>query len=84
VLSELALRERKILILRFGLDGNEPHTLEQVGEIFDVTRERIRQIESKAMRKLSHPTRTASLLAFVEKVPTARESAPDPEPDNDA
>jgi len=84
VLSGLTLRERKVLILRFGLDGNESHTLEQVGEIFDVTRERIRQIEAKAMRRLSHPNRTTSLLAFAAKAPKTRKSPPDPEPDDDA
>jgi RNA polymerase primary sigma factor len=84
VLAGLSLRERKVLILRFGLDGNEPHTLEQVGDIFDVTRERIRQIEAKAMRRLSHPNRTTSLLAFVAKVPKTRKSSPDAEPDDDA
>ena len=84
VLAGLSLRERKVLILRFGLDGNESHTLEQVGEIFEVTRERIRQIEAKAMRRLSHPNRTTSLLAFAAKAPKTRKSPPDAEPDDDA
>ena len=57
VLKTLTPREEKVLRLRFGLDDGRPHTLEEVGEEFDITRERIRQIEAKALRKLRHPTR---------------------------
>jgi RNA polymerase primary sigma factor len=79
-LADLSPRERKIITLRFGLDGSEDCTLEQLGEMFDVTRERIRQIESKALRRLRHPNRTASLLAFVSSSPKTAT----PEPDDDA
>lgn len=65
-LSTLTERERKILILRFGLDNDSPKTLEEVGSIFKVTRERIRQIEAKALRKLRHPTRSRKLRMFLE------------------
>jgi RNA polymerase primary sigma factor len=66
VLSTIPEREAKILKLRFGLgDGNE-HTLEEVGQQFRVTRERIRQIEAKALRKLKHPTRYEKLEAFAD------------------
>jgi len=65
-LSTLTDRERKILILRFGLEDGAPKTLEEVGSIFKVTRERIRQIEAKALRKLRHPTRSRRLRAFLQ------------------
>jgi RNA polymerase primary sigma factor len=84
VLAGLSLRERKVLMLRFGLDGNGQHTLEQVGEIFDVTRERIRQIEAKAMRKLSHPNRNGTLLAFSTKVPKTKNTKSEVGPEDDA
>ena len=66
MLSSLCSREKKILSLRFGLENNAPCTLEEVGKIFNVTRERIRQIEAKALRKLKHPTRSRKLRPFLE------------------
>jgi len=66
-LAELSPREAKVLRMRFGLDTNTEHTLEEVGKQFDVTRERIRQIEAKAMRKLKHPTRADKLRLFLER-----------------
>lgn len=66
VLQTLSERERKVLIMRFGLDDGKPKTLEDVGLEFKVTRERIRQIEAKAIRKLRHPTRAKKLRDFVE------------------
>ncbi len=65
VLNTLTEREAKVLILRFGLEEGRPRTLEEVGEIFKVTRERIRQIEAKALRKLRHPTRSKKLKDFL-------------------
>ena len=59
-------REAKVLRMRFGIDMNTDHTLEEVGKQFDVTRERIRQIEAKALRKLRHPTRSEQLRSFLE------------------
>lgn len=66
VLSTLTTREAKVLKMRFGIDMNTDHTLEEVGKQFDVTRERIRQIEAKALRKLRHPNRSESLKSFLE------------------
>jgi RNA polymerase primary sigma factor len=66
VLATLTPREEKILKMRFGIDQKEDHTLEEVGQNFDVTRERIRQIEAKALRKLRHPSRTKKLRTFME------------------
>jgi RNA polymerase primary sigma factor len=66
VLSTLTEREKKVLRLRFGIGDGVDHTLEEVGQQFDVTRERIRQIEAKALRKLRHPTRGRKLRSFVE------------------
>src|SRR5574337_140543 len=66
VLETLTDREKKVLKLRFGLGDGRDHTLEEVGQQFDVTRERIRQIEAKALRKLRHPTRSRKLKSFVE------------------
>ena len=66
VLSSLTDREAKVLRLRFGLDDGRPRTLEEVGKEFDVTRERIRQIEAKALRKLRHPSRSKKLKDFVD------------------
>ena len=68
VLSTLTERERNILILRFGLEDGSPKTLEEVGSIFKVTRERIRQIEAKALRKLRHPTRSKRLKSFLQLI----------------
>ena len=65
VLSGLTPREAKVLRMRFGIDMNTDHTLEEVGKQFDVTRERIRQIEAKALRKLRHPTRSDQLKSFL-------------------
>lgn len=66
VLATLSEREAKVLILRFGLDGGQPKTLEDVGKVFGVTRERIRQIEAKALRKLKHPSRRKKLQDYLE------------------
>ncbi len=66
VLSTLTLREAKVLQLRFGLEDGRPRTLEEVGKEFDVTRERIRQIEAKALRKLRHPSRSKKLKDFLD------------------
>jgi RNA polymerase primary sigma factor len=66
VLSSLTPREEKVLRMRFGIDEEGEHTLEEVGENFSVTRERIRQIETKALRKLRHPSRSRLLRAFAE------------------
>ena len=65
VLSDLNERERRVISLRFGIEDGYPRTLEEVGNIFDVTRERIRQIEAKALRKLRHPRRSRKLRDFV-------------------
>jgi RNA polymerase primary sigma factor len=66
VLNSLTAREAKVLRMRFGIDMNTDHTLEEVGKQFDVTRERIRQIEAKALRKLRHPTRSDHLRSFLD------------------
>ncbi len=66
VLETLSPRERKVLMMRFGLEDSKPKTLEEVGREFKVTRERIRQIEAKAIRKLKHPTRARRLRDFLE------------------
>jgi RNA polymerase primary sigma factor len=66
VLESLTPREAKVLRMRFGIEMNTDHTLEEVGKQFDVTRERIRQIEAKALRKLRHPTRSERLKSFLE------------------
>jgi len=67
VLASLTAREAKVLRMRFGIDMNTDHTLEEVGKQFDVTRERIRQIEAKALRKLRHPTRSDHLKSFLDE-----------------
>ncbi len=66
ILASLTPREAKVLRMRFGIDMNTDHTLEEVGKQFDVTRERIRQIEAKALRKLRHPSRSEQLRSFLE------------------
>jgi len=66
ILEGLTAREAKVLRMRFGIDMNTDHTLEEVGKQFDVTRERIRQIEAKALRKLRHPSRSEQLRSFLE------------------
>ena len=66
VLSSLTSREAKVLRMRFGINMNTDHTLEEVGKQFDVTRERIRQIEAKALRKLRHPSRSEKLQSFMD------------------
>ena len=66
VLDTLTEREQKVLRLRFGLDDGRPRTLEEVGRDFNVTRERIRQIEAKALRKLRHPSRSKKLKDYLD------------------
>jgi RNA polymerase primary sigma factor len=66
-LSELTPREQRIICMRFGIGGASDHTLEEVGKVFGVTRERIRQIEAKALEKLRHPTRARKLATFVDE-----------------
>ena len=66
ILDTLTEREKKVLALRFGLEDGYPRTLEEVGSVFNVTRERVRQIEAKALRKLRHPTRSRKLKTFLE------------------
>jgi RNA polymerase primary sigma factor len=66
VLATLTPREEKVLRMRFGIGEKSDHTLEEVGQDFDVTRERIRQIEAKALRKLRHPSRAKLLKTFVD------------------
>jgi RNA polymerase primary sigma factor len=72
VLSSLTDRERTVLIERFGLLDGKPKTLEEVGVYFKVTRERVRQIEAKALRKMRHPTRASQLQAFLEVASKAK------------
>ena len=66
MLGSLTPREEKVLRLRFGLEDGRPRTLEEVGHEFEVTRERIRQIEAKALRKLRHPSRSKKLRDFLD------------------
>ena len=66
MLRTLSPREEKILRMRFGMDDGSEHTLEEVGQMFAVTRERIRQIEAKALRKLRHPSRSSKLRLLME------------------
>ena len=65
ILSSLTAREERVLRMRFGIGMNSDHTLEEVGQQFSVTRERIRQIEAKALRKLKHPSRSKNLKVFL-------------------
>src|SRR5690606_13714049 len=67
ILDSLTPREAKVLRMRFGIEMNTDHTLEEVGKQFDVTRERIRQIEAKALRKLRHPSRSDHLRSFIDE-----------------
>ena len=69
VLNTLTYREREIIKLRYGLGDGYTYTLEEVGRIFNVTRERVRQIEAKAVRKLQHPVRSRQLEGFVDSLP---------------
>ena len=66
MLASLTPREERILRMRFGIGMNKDHTLEEVGQQFSVTRERIRQIEAKALRKLKHPSRSRILRSFLD------------------
>jgi RNA polymerase primary sigma factor len=66
VLRTLTDREAAVLKLRYGLEDGRPRTLEEVGKVFDITRERIRQIEAKALRKLRHPSRASHLKGFLD------------------
>ena len=66
MLADLAPREEQVLRKRFGIGEKSDHTLEEVGKLFNVTRERIRQIEAKALRKLKHPSRRKKLQDFLE------------------
>ena len=68
VLRTLSAREEKIIRMRFGMEDGSERTLEEVGRSFDVTRERIRQIEAKALRKLRHPSRSRKLRLFLDDV----------------
>jgi RNA polymerase primary sigma factor len=72
ILGSLSEREQKVLSMRFGLDDGYSHTLEEVGQLFSVTRERIRQIEAKALRKMRHPTRIRQLHGFFGNNPTPK------------
>ena len=66
VLASLTPREERVLRLRFGIDGKDPESLQKIGDRFAMTRERVRQIEMKALRKLRHPHRTKRLKTFME------------------
>jgi len=68
ILDSLTPREAKVLRMRFGIEMTSDHTLEEVGKQFDVTRERIRQIEAKALRKLKHPSRSDKLRSFTDSL----------------
>jgi RNA polymerase primary sigma factor len=84
VLKTLTPREEKVLKMRFGIDVASEHTLEEVGKDFSVTRERIRQIEVKALRKLRHPSRSKRLLAFFEKELEDKEDLDENDSDDDS
>jgi RNA polymerase primary sigma factor len=68
ILDSLTPREAKVLRMRFGIEMSTDHTLEEVGKQFDVTRERIRQIEAKAIRKLKHPSRSDKLRTYLDNI----------------
>ena len=77
VLGALNYREREIIRLRYGLADGYTYTLEEVGKIFSVTRERVRQIEAKAVRKLQHPVRSRKLIGFLDRIgPSTTHSSP--------
>ena len=78
VLAALNYREREIIRLRYGLADGYTYTLEEVGKIFSVTRERVRQIEAKAVRKLQHPVRSRKLSGFLDRQPAPAEPPVDP------
>ena len=78
VLSMLSFREREILKLRYGIGTGYTYTLEDVGKIFKVTRERVRQIEAKALRKLQHPMRARRLAGFLDLRTLKGEKQPEP------
>jgi len=80
VLASLTERERKIIEMRFGLNDGEDHTLEEIGRIYNVTRERIRQIEAKGLRKLRHPTRLRHIQGFLESEEPAATTEESPMP----
>jgi RNA polymerase primary sigma factor len=67
IMAELSERERMVIKLRFGLVDDRPRTLEEVGKVYDVTRERIRQIEAKALKKLRHPSRLKKLRGYLQE-----------------
>ena len=79
LLKTLTYREREIIRLRYGLGDGYTYTLEEVGRIFKVTRERVRQIEAKAVKKLQHPVRSQQLEGFLEHGPAASSSRPSSE-----
>jgi RNA polymerase primary sigma factor len=68
VLDSLTPREAKVMRMRFGIEMTSDHTLEEVGKQFDVTRERVRQIEAKALRKMKHPSRSDKLRSFIDTI----------------
>jgi RNA polymerase primary sigma factor len=72
VLGTLSDREQLVLELRYGLKGDAPKTLEEVGMEFNITRERVRQIEAKALRKLRHPSRSRKLRDYIDYTPTVK------------
>ena len=74
VLQSLTPREEKVIEMRFGLEDGKEHTLEEVGRCFSVTRERVRQIEAKALRKLRHPSRSVRLKSFAHPFPEPNNS----------
>ena len=78
-ISELTAREAEVLRMRFGIDMDTDHTLEEVGQKFGLTRERIRQIEAKALKKLRHPARSGSLRTFIDSEPGSLSEPPEPD-----